>query len=63
MVEYCHQFLRGIEAIKPYLVKFEEDDSIKSKIYPKDYAISGFNCYSIIFIIYDKNTFNANNGY
>lgn len=29
MVEYYHQFLKKMEVMKPYLVKFEEDSSMK----------------------------------
>ena len=39
VVEYRNQFLREIEAVKPYLVEFEEDGSVKSKIYPEDCAV------------------------
>lgn len=53
--------MREIKIIKPYLVEFEEDDSMKSKVYLEDYAIGSLNYCSIIFIIYDKSTFNANN--
>lgn len=58
-MEYRNQFLREIEAIKPYLVEFEfeEDD------YLEDYAVGGLNWRPIIFIIYDESTFNANQGY
>ena len=62
MVEYCNQFLREIEAIKPYLVEFEEDSSMKSKIYPEDCAVRGSNRQPIIFITHDESTFNANDG-
>ena len=60
MVEYCIQFLREIEAIKPYLVEFKEDGFMKSKIYPEDYAVGGSNRQPIIFITHDKSIFNAN---
>ena len=38
-VEYYNQFLREIEAVKSYLIKCEEDGSMKSKIYTDDCAI------------------------
>lgn len=61
VLEYCHQFLREIKAIKPYLVEFEEDGFMKSKIYPEDCAVGGSNRSPIIFIKNDESTFNANN--
>lgn len=62
MVEYCNQFLKKIEVIKPYLVEFKKDGCMKSKIYPKDCAVRGSNRQLVIFIPYGKNTLNANNG-
>lgn len=59
-MEYCNQFLREVEAIKLYLVEFEEDGSMKSKIYLENCAVGGLNWRPIIFITYDKSTFNAN---
>lgn len=43
MVEYCDQFLRKVEVIKPYIVEFEKNSSIKPKIYFKNYTIGGIN--------------------
>lgn len=62
VVEYCHQFLGKIKAIKPYLVEFEENSSMKSKVYLEDYAVGGSNCRPIIIITYNESIFNANNG-
>lgn len=63
VVDYYYQFLGEIKAIKAYLVKFKEDSFIKSRINLKNYAIGGLNCYLIIFIIYDKSSYNVNNNY
>lgn len=60
-MEYHNQFLREIEAIKPYFIEFEKDSSIKSKIYLENYAIKGLNLQPIIFIIHNKSIFNVNN--
>lgn len=60
VVEYRHQFLREIEIIKPYLVEFKKDGSMKSKVYPEDCAVGGSNHRLIIFITYDESIFHAN---
>ena len=43
MVEYCNQFLKEIKVIKSDLVKFEEDGSMKSKIYLESCILKGLN--------------------
>lgn len=42
-MEYRNLFLRKIEVIKLYMVKFEENHFIKSKIYSKNCAIGDLN--------------------
>lgn len=59
-MKYCDLFLKKIEIRKIYLVKFKEDSSIKPKIYIEDCVVRHVNWWPIIFIIYNKNTFNAN---
>lgn len=54
-------FLEEMKALSPYFIEFGEDKSILSKEYPKDCKISGSNQRLIIIIIYNKNTFFANN--
>ena len=54
-------FLREIEATKPYLIEFEKYDFIKSKLYLEDCIVGNSNKWLIIFIKYDKNTFNVYN--
>lgn len=60
MIEYCNKFLAEIEVLKPYLVEFEEDGSIKPKTYLNNCAIGGFEKRSVILITHDESTFNAN---
>ena len=60
MVEYREIFLDEIKALLPYFVEFSENRSILSKDYPKDCAVSRLNKRLIIMIIYNKNTFLAN---
>lgn len=51
-----------MDALKPYLVEFEDDGTMKPKTYPKDFAIGGSDRRPIILITHDKSTFNANDG-
>ena len=62
MIEYRNKFLAEMEALKPYLVEFEEDGSMKSKTYPDDCTVGGSEKRPIILIAHDESTFNANNG-
>lgn len=62
VVENCINFLKKIEELKPYMVEFNKDGTIKPKAYPPDCAIKDENQQSIIIITYDKHTFSANNG-
>lgn len=36
-------FLKKIEELKPYTIKFNQNNIMKSKIYPFNYAIEGEN--------------------
>lgn len=47
--------------LEPYLIKFNEDGTIKAKEYPSDYTIRSLNRQEVIIIIYDDSTFLANN--
>lgn len=58
-----YQFLGEIKVTKLYLVKFEEDNFIKLKVYLNTYIVKDINYDFIIFIIYNENTFNINNSY
>ena len=50
-----------MEDLKFYVVEFQEDGTIKPKVYPDDCRIEGPNWRPIIIIIYDKYIFSANN--
>lgn len=39
MIKYHYKLLEEIKVIKSYLIEFEKDDSMKSKVYLKDCAI------------------------
>lgn len=56
------RFLKKIEKLKPYLVEFNEDGTMKKKNYSTNYAIGGFDCQSVKVITYDEYIFSANNG-
>lgn len=61
MVDNCANFLKVMEDLKFYVVEFQEDGTIKPKVYPDDCRIEGPNWRPIIIIIYDKYIFSANN--
>lgn len=50
-----------MKEFKPYLVKFDENDKIKNKIYLPNCIVSGEDCQPIIIITYYKYIFFANN--
>lgn len=50
-----------MKRLKQYIVEFEENSTIKDKIYLSDYIVYSNNCYLIIVIIYNKYIFFANN--
>lgn len=60
MVEDCKRFLNKIKKLKPYLVKFNKDNTMKSKIYRLDYIVEDEDCRSIMIITYNKYIFLAN---
>ena len=62
VVEYRAQFLKKVEALGPYLVKFRDDGSMKEKVYPSDCAVNGPNKRPVILITYDESIFSANDG-
>lgn len=53
-------FLEKIKELKPYIIKFEDNDAIKPKVYLAHWIIEENNWQSIIIITYDKCTFFAN---
>ena len=40
LVKDCAKFLNLMKDIKPYLVEFNEDDTIKDKVYCPDYVVN-----------------------
>lgn len=62
VVEYRKKFLAEIQALKPYLVEFEENGSMKPKDYPKDCAVGGPDKRPVILVTHDESTVNANDG-
>lgn len=53
MIEYSAQFLKVIKDLKPYLVEFELDETMKPKIYPNNCIVEFSNQQLIIVIFYD----------
>lgn len=62
MIKYKKEFLNEIKKLLLYLIEFSENRFIILKKYFKDYIIDKLNRQPIIMIIYNENTFLANNG-
>ncbi len=62
IVEDRAKFLKKMEELKPYIVEFFEDGTMKPKVYPFDCALGGENRRPIIVITHDECTFSANDG-
>ena len=62
VVEDCKNFLKKMEKLKPYMVKFEENGAMKAKIYSSDCAVGKTNRHPIMLITHDECTFSANDG-
>ena len=62
VVEDCKNFLLKMEELKPYVVEFKEDGTIKPKAYPFHCTVGGDERQPIIVITHDKCIFSANNG-
>ena len=61
IVEDCKRFLNKIKELKLYLVKFNENDVMKNKMYLPNCVVRGENCQSKIRITYNIYTFLINN--
>lgn len=62
VVEDRERFLKTMEELKPYMVEFNEDGTMKDKEYPLDCAVGGGIRRPIIVITHDECTFSANDG-
>lgn len=56
-------FLKIMEEMEPYLVEFDHNGIMLSKIYPSNCEIKRENCRPIIVITYDECTFSSNDGF
>lgn len=54
VVEDRKKFLHKTEELKPYLVEFNEDGTMKEKIYPADCAVGGSDRRPVIVITHDE---------
>lgn len=61
VVKDHENFINTIKDLKPYLVEFKEDGSIKTKNHQDDYTLKGDIYNLIIVITHDECTFSANN--
>lgn len=62
VVEDRIRFLNKMEELKPYLVEFDENGTMKDKTYPPDCAVGGEDRRPVIVITHDECTFSANDG-
>ena len=62
IIKDCKKFLEKMEELKPYLVEFNEDSTMKEKNYPANCAVGGSDCRPVIVITRDECTFSANDG-
>lgn len=60
-MKYYKNFLKRLEELKPYIIEFEENGTIKPKIYLFDYVVGGNKRQLIIVIIHNKYIFSVNN--
>lgn len=61
MVKDYTYFLKKIKKLKPYMVKFNKDGTIKPKVYLFDCIVEDKNRWLIIVITHDEYIFSTNN--
>lgn len=59
LVKNFANFLKQMKELKPFLVKFNKDNIMKSKVYLPNCIIKGRNFWSIMIITYDEYIFFA----
>lgn len=62
VVEDRTKFLKTIQDLKPFMVEFEPDGSMKPKEYPPGCIVGGDERRPVIVITHDECTFSANDG-
>lgn len=62
VVEDRANFLKVMEDLKPDMVEFEENETMKAKVYPDDCVVEGQNRRLVKIITHDECTFSANDG-
>lgn len=60
VVEDRKIFLKRMDELRPYMVEFEEDGTMKDKIYPPNCVVGGTERRPVIVITHDECTFSAN---
>lgn len=60
IIEDYKVFLNKIKELKPYIVKFNNNSTIKPKLYPPNCVVGSNNWQLIIIITYNKYIFFAN---
>ena len=62
MIKDCKRFLNKIKDLKLYLIKFNEDGTMKDKTYSPNCAVGDEDYWSVIIIPYDEYIFFVNDG-
>lgn len=62
-MKYKKKSFKEIKKLLSYFIEINEDKSVLSKKYPKDYIVKKPYQWLIIMITYHKITFSANNKY
>lgn len=63
VVEDRKHFLKVMEEMEPYLVRFDQEGKMISKIYPSDCEMGGNERRPVIVITHDECTFSLNDGH
>lgn len=61
IVEDCEVFSNKMKELKPYIVKFDENNIMKPKTYPPNYIVGDNYWQSIFVITYNIYIFSTNN--
>ena len=62
VVQDRNAFVQTLETLAEYLVEFDEDGTIKDKVYPPGCEVYGSESRPVILITHDEATFSANDG-
>ena len=61
VIEDGANFLKQMKELKPYMIEFHDNDTMKLKVYLSDCEVKSENCQLIIVITYDECIFSTDN--